>query len=485
MDDEIRIDDILYVVWKSRVLILILAAIGLFFGIVLSIVSYAKGEISKEYAITTSLAVTSVTQDGLFTNRNSNTPNSADVYLAEEMVDSVIYVLKSDTLLKSAIEKMGLVGISTSDIASNLQLKQYNTTQIIEITLFWRSATEGIRILEAINQVAPRILIQTLKIGGVSIVNLPTARYRVGGNLNARLWLYMMILGIAAGAGYSVLKMLVAPTLLKSRDMEDKLGVVLLGEIPADDHYFAQKRSVLLADDNEASDAVPESFSAAAHIFQNMLGSEMHHILYVTSSTQNEGKTTVTAYLAARLADMEKKVLLIDFDVRNPTLGSLFVEKVDYVHSINALYRGDSTVEEAITHLTGYLDLLPAILERQELAMDDAMMDIVRDIASQYDYILIDTAPVGRVADSMKLNRLTKDVVFVAGFDSTGMKDIEGSLEKLDKSGVKVIGCIVNGVTRMGRHDRYSYGYGYGYGKRRSAPLALQTEETEEPVPNE
>lgn len=482
---QLRLSDVLHAILKNRMLILALTLVGLGVGIVLSIVSYTRGEISKEYAVTTSIAVTSVTEDGLFTTKSSN-PGSSDVHLAEDMVDAVIYVLKSDRLLGRAIDRMGLIGISISDITSHLSLKQYNETQIIEMTLFWRSAEEGVQILNAINQAAPQVLIQTLKIGGVSVVNSPTARYRVGGSVDANVWVYMAALGMMMGIGVSLLRLLISPTLVNTKDMERNLGVTVLGEIPENKKYFSRKRSILVNEADGVGDDVNESFASTSHILQHMLSKDGSEIMYVTSTTQNEGKTSVAANLAVHLSDMEKKVLLIDFDVRNPSLGTVFLEKVDYVHSINALYRGDTTMDEAITTLTGYLDLMPAILERTELPLDDAMMDLVKNLAEKYDYVLMDTAPIGRVADPMSLNRITKNALFVVRYDSTGLNEIRDSLEKLDKSGVKVVGCIVNGIRKMGKNDSYGYGYGYGrsYGRKnkKSAPKSEIATEAVPPV---
>lgn len=460
---QLRLSDVIHALLKNRLLIIALTVIGLGVGIVLSIISYARGEISKEYAINTSIAVTSVTEDGLFTTQSRN-PNSTDIYLAENMVDSVIYVIKSDRLLTEAIKRMGLLGISVGDITSNLHVSQYNETQIIEMTLYWRSAEEGVQILSAINSVAPDVLIDTLKIGGVSVVNQPVARYRVGGSVNASLWLYMAVLGMMAGVGFSVLRLLLSPTLVNSRDMETNMGIMVLGEIPSNRRFFSKKRALLSYDPEGVGDDVRESFAAAAHILRSRLEERKKNVFYVTSAAQNEGKTSTAANLALQLSDMEYKVLLVDFDVRNPSLGSVFLEHVEYSRSLNALYRGDTTVEKAITELTGYLDLLPAILEHKDLPLDDAMLDLVRGLAEKYDYVVMDTAPVGRVADPMNLNGISNCALFVVRFDTTGMTDIRDALERLEKSGVDILGCVVNGVKKLGKRS-YGYGYSYGYGR--------------------
>ena len=104
-------------------MIILFTAVGLGFGIVLSVVSYMRGEMSKQYAIKTSIAVTSQNENGLFTAQ-SNDPNSTDIYLAENMVDSVIYVLKSDRTLQKAVDRLELVGIATKDISDNLVMTQ-------------------------------------------------------------------------------------------------------------------------------------------------------------------------------------------------------------------------------------------------------------------------------------------------------------------------------------------------------------------------
>lgn len=460
---QLRVSDILYAVRKHLMLVLVLTAAGLGLGIVLSVASYMRGEMSKQYAITTSIAVTSQNENGLFTTGKSNDPNSTDIYLAEEMVDSVIYVLKSDKTLSAAVDRLDLLGVTTKDIYNNLTLSQYNETQIIEITLYWRSAQEGVEILTAINEVAPNILIDTLKLGNVSVINIPTARYLIGGNINATMWGYMAVLGMFLGIGFAVLDLLMRPTLLNTRDMERTFAVEVFGEIPERKKYFHKKRNLLLInEDDEDNSEVLDNFVSLGHILKNHLQKMSHPCVYITSAAQNEGKTTVTAHIAVQLAEIGMKVLLIDFDTRNPKLGGLFLNKVEYENSINALYRGETTREDAITNLTGSLDILPAVLERKPLPLDDALLDMVGELQTNYDVVLMDTAPVGQVADTMSLNQLADVALLVVRYDGTSMENIRDALARLDKSGMKIMGCIVNGVKELGKGKYYGYHSGYG-----------------------
>ncbi|MBR2122725.1 MAG: hypothetical protein IJ930_07375 [Lachnospiraceae bacterium] len=92
---------------------------------------------------------------------------------------------------------------------------------------------------------------------------------------------------------------------------------------------------------------ITQDFSAAAHILINRLGTKTRNsIIYVTSSTEDEGKSAVTANLALQLSEIEKKVLLVDLDTRRPSIGGFFLENVDYSRSLNALYQGDASKEK-------------------------------------------------------------------------------------------------------------------------------------------
>ena len=265
---HIRIGDILYGIIKHRILIIVLTAAGLFIGVVLSCISYLRGEMSREYIITSSFSVNTQTNSGLFTS-GYDFPSYNDINMAEDMVDAVAYVLASDKMLKEIIDSAGLLGVTTKDIADNLTLTQYNETQIIEMSLYWRSAKEGITILSEINSKAPEILKETLSIGNVSVINEPSSKYLIGGSINIILWGYMALLGFGLGLGITLLELIMHPTLLNVQDIETDYGMEILCEIADDKAFFNKRKSILVKD--EAHSEVGESFASAAHIIQNRL----------------------------------------------------------------------------------------------------------------------------------------------------------------------------------------------------------------------
>ena len=106
--------------------------------------------------------------------------------------------------------------------------------------------------------------------------------------------------------------------------------------------------------------------------------------------------------------------------------------------------------------LTLILFLLPTVLEHTPLPMDSTIEELIHKLSEKYEYIIIDAASVGQISVTLSLNRVANSVLFVVGHDSATIPEIQSSLEKLDKSGIRVIGCVVNGVQRGKSSNRHN-----------------------------
>lgn len=438
---QIRVGDLLYAVVKRWKMAVVMAFMGLGFGIVLSGISYIQGR-NNNYEIHASIALTSQSASGNFSN-NSAYPGPNDFYLAQDLVDAAGYVMKSDRVLEEAIEKAGVMETTPKDISKNLTFSRYNETQIVEIAFRWWDGESGIRLLNEILEVSAQTLPETLMIGSVSVIDQPNVSTRTGGGKITGLWAVLSVLGLFAGAGMAVLELIMRPTLLNLKDVEQVFGLETIGIIPKDENYFQNKTELL--EKTEMNSAVEQNFASSAYILRNRLGSrETQHCFYVTSAGDGEGKSTVSANLAIQLSDMEKKVLLIDLDLKNPSLGGMFLHNVDYSRTLNALYKGEATEQEAVISLTGYLDFLPSVLERNSIPLDGTLFDFVKKISENYEYVIIDAPAVGQVSDTLSLNQIAHMVLFVIRYDTASISEIQDAIEKLDKSGIEILGAIVN-----------------------------------------
>lgn len=125
------------------------------------------------------------------------------------------------------------------------------------------------------------------------------------------------------------------------------------------------------------------------------------------------------------------------------------MQNVEYSRTLNALYKGESAEQDAVISLTGYLDLLPMVLERNAVPLDGTLFDFLESIMEPYEYVVIDASSVGRSSDVLRLNKLANNVLFVVRYDATPLPAIQDAIEKLDKSGVRVLGCVVNEVQSL------------------------------------
>ena len=397
---QIRVGDLLYAIGKRWKMILAFVLVGCGFGAALSGISYVQGNYTN-YRINCSIAVTSQSETGNFTG-NSSYFNPNDFYLAQDMVDAVGYVMKSERVLREAAESVRIVDPDPMAIARNLDIERYNETQIIEISLKWHDADTGIRLMNAILDTSREVLPKTLMVGSVSTIDEPQAAYIMGMGGLSHIWLITGVMGFIMGAGMAMLELIMRPTLLNLKDVENVFGLETMGIIPNDQEYF------------------------------------------------RDGRSRVAANLAVQLSDMEKKVLLVDLNTRNPRLSSMFLHSVDYSRTLNALYKGETDPLEAVISLTGYLDLLPSVLERNAIPMDGQVFDFIRGLEKDYDYVIIDAPSVGQVSDVLSLNQIAQAVLFVIRYDDVALPMIQNAIDKLDKSGIRILGCVVNAAQKTG-----------------------------------
>ena len=439
---QLRIGDMLFALQKRWILIISLTLLGFVFGLLLSGLTYVQESVQL-FNINGSVSVTTRDKDNRYLGGNTK-PATADVHLAEELIDPIIYLMRSDRVVNQVINDLELLGITPAQVRSSMTLTQEGSTQILKIRISWTTPEEGLALWQALVDTTNQLMPQVLMTGRLELINEPVASKAAQSSSVKSTSVLLAVIGFAAGVGYAVMELLMRPTLTNVKDVETVFGLETIGIIPKDPTFFKKKGSLLVKEE-VGSSPVLQNFSSSAYILRNRLNArEKHHCFYVTSSIKQEGRSTVAANLAIQLSDMEHRTLLIDFDTHNPSLGTLFLNNIEYSRSLNALYRGEINEVDAITTLTGYLDLLPMVLEHGSISMDSMIVDMIKRLKEKYEYIILDAPPVGKEADTLSLNQVANSVLFVIGYDNSTIPEIQDSLEKLDKSGIRVIGCIVN-----------------------------------------
>lgn len=199
-------------------------------------------------------------------------------------------------------------------------------------------------------------------------------------------------------------------------------------------------------------------------------------IIGLTSANRGEGKSTTAINLSYVLAENGKRVLLIDGDMRVPSiakkmelaaapgLSDLLMEQ----ESLDLSVFRSSVLSNWYIVPSGELPPNPS-----ELLGSRRMENLLNALSEKFDYIIVDLPPVNLVSDALAISKLITGMIVVVKEDHTEKRELEQCYRQLSLSNVKVLGCVLNNA-KSGRdtygdyHDYdYDYGYGYGYGRRK------------------
>jgi succinoglycan biosynthesis transport protein ExoP len=273
-----------------------------------------------------------------------------------------------------------------------------------------------------------------------------------------------ILLGALLGVGAGVLLESLDNTLKTPDDVRVHLGVPLLGVIP---EHRTRSESERVVSDPRAEGPFVEGYRVIRTALQYSWPDPGPRILVVTSTSPWEGKTLTAVNLALTLASSEDRVLLIDADLRKPKTHSLL--RTRRVPGLSDVIVGKVKPSQAIVPQVprGELAFLPAgtsVPSPADLLTNRTMRSLLDGLRRFYDWIVIDTPPVGAVAEPMILAPLADGVVVVGGAEMVPRKAVMQTLERIHDTGARVLGLVLNRaqVERHAYYYRHYYGQYYG-----------------------
>jgi len=249
------------------------------------------------------------------------------------------------------------------------------------------------------------------------------------------------------------------------REIEEGTRVPLIGELS----YNAKQKNVMVT--NQSRGVLAEQFRLIRTNLQYIASDKKGKTILVTSFMSGEGKSFVSLNLAGSLATSDKKVLLLELDLRKPKLAKyLNVEAgmglTDY------LVKHDLRFQDVITNVQGInnVDIItsgPIPPNPTELIMSEKFNNLLKTVKEQYDFIVIDSSPIGLVADAFIIGHAVDVTLFIVRHKYSYKTTIK-FIEKLytEKKFVR-LGIVMNGIiasSGLGYGYGYGYGYSYGYG---------------------
>lgn len=235
--------------------------------------------------------------------------------------------------------------------------------------------------------------------------------------------------------------------------------IPLLGQICSDD---SGDRLVVRP---QSDTSVSELFRLLRTNLEFMTRAAGDKVILVTSTRPGEGKSFVSVNLAATLALGNKRVVLVGMDIRKPQLGN-YLNLTHGLGVTNFLSDPSIPVADLIIHRTGIpgCDVIlsgPVPPNPAELISSENLQTLVDTLRREYDYIIIDSAPVGMVSDTLILSRVADMTVYVTRANYTVRRDIAYINEINEANRLPRLSMVLNGVQD---HHFHGYGYGYGYG---------------------
>lgn len=312
-------------------------------------------------------------------------------------------------------------------------------------------------LLQRYNQVG---LAGDAKVSNITIVDratVPNSRFSPSLRRNLALGL---LLGIMLGVGTALLLEYLDNTIKTPQDVERLLRLGVLGIIPK---LSKQEPAEALRDPRSA---FSESYRSVRTALQFSTERGVPKVLLITSSSAGEGKTTSASTLATNFAQLGKRVLLVDADLRNPRLGKAL--GLSSEHGLSSVLSGATPLHQALIHTaTPGLDVLlsgPLPPSPTELLAGMKFVSLMTVAANKYDQIIIDGPPVLGIADAPILANVANGTLMVVQSGVTRIQAAQTSVKRLEMSRARLIGCLLThyDARLSGYGYRYEGSYGYG-----------------------
>ncbi|NNC95605.1 MAG: polysaccharide biosynthesis tyrosine autokinase [Chitinophagales bacterium] len=275
------------------------------------------------------------------------------------------------------------------------------------------------------------------------------------------------ILGVLSGLLLGVILILfryfLHNEIVSIEDVKHHTNAAILGVVPR--YKINMSRSQIVVTQNPKS-LMSEAFRTIRANLQFIPSKSDSKVVAVTSTISGEGKTFIVLNLAAIHSMMDKKVIILDFDLRKPRIDRIF--EVESHRGLSTILIGKSKIEDCIYN-TGIknLDFItsgPVPPNPSELIMLPKTQEIIEDLKKDYDYILIDTPPIGLVTDGLELIKMADFPIYAVRADYSKKNFIDNVNKIVRENKIENLSLVMNDFGRGASAKAYSYGYGSGYG---------------------
>lgn len=280
-----------------------------------------------------------------------------------------------------------------------------------------------------------------------------------------------IFLGGFLGTLLALLRNMMRSGIKDSSQIENELDLPVYATVPRSPvqesriNILKKKKNIPILAVKNSDDIAIESLRSMRTAIHFALSSARNNLITISGPAPEVGKSFISTNLATILAQSDKRVLIIDADLRRGYLHKYF--NLDTQPGLTDLLNGQQSLDTVIrpTEVPGL-----SVISRgkspanpSELLSSNQFKNLLEQMSEKFDHVIIDTPPVLAVTDGIIISQYTGVNLVIARYAKTQMKELELTLNRFEQAGVKVNGFILNDIQRSSAGYGYGYNYAYAY----------------------
>ena len=449
--EEINIRDFLNYL-KKYVLVIVVVAIVLIIGVFI----YDKSIKKPLYTTYTTIILTKSNE-----TQTSTTITQNDILLNQKLVETYTRIIKSKLVLDQVISETGIT-YTAEELGQNVAVEAYENTEMLKISVTDSDPELAASIANSIAQVFSGEVAKIYQMNNISVIDIAQVPEEVSNNTLTRDFFIALFISIFGSIGVIFIIYYFDDSIKLTDDLEEEIGMPVIAKVFKSDIGSKNRGKVELLVQKYPKSVVSESIKTLRTNLQfSSVDSELKTIL-VTSSIPGEGKSFISANLAISFTQTDKKVLIVDCDMRKGRQHRIF--KLSNSKGLSNLLIDD------MTNLKDYINKTSVpgvhVITRgtvppnpSELLNSKKNADLLRVLKAKYDVIIYDGVPCNGLPDSIIMSKLVDKVLIVSSDSMTPKSVLESTKKQLESVNAPIAGDVLNNVNRKNS----TYGKYYGY----------------------
>ena len=452
--EDIDIKRILEIIFSKKIFIILIILLSITLGYVYSY--YYK---QPEYQ--SSVTILLVADE----NKVEKELTQTDLSINSSLISTYSSIAKSTNVIQKTIDNLNL-DMSASKLQKNIEAKQIDKTQFLKITVKDSNPETAKNIANELAKVFTEQIKEIYNIENISIVDEAEIENKPCNINHVKDMAIFVFAGIFVSMILVMVIYLFDDTIKDEKDIEKSIKLKNIGTLPVD-----KENNELIIENNPKSHIV----ECIKTIRTNILYSTSRKTILITSCRQKEGKSWIINNLAVAFAQADKKVILVDTDLRkennrneifNVEKGeglSDFIKEIsdDKLENLNKSKKYIKETKIPNLHMLQNGTIPP---NPSELISSDNMKKLLDLLKSMYDVVLLDGTPCMVVSDSIALSSMVDSTVLVAESKKTKLNDLKKTKKLIEDVNGKILGVISNtSEIQKGKYYGKRYGYYYGH----------------------